>query len=232
VTPHGPLYCETGHPWLFMAEPVNTITNAFIVLAAILAWREVRRAKVGMPFDLTILLFLLFATGIGSFFWHAFRTRVALAFDALPGLLFLFVFSGLWINRLFGRWAAIFGAFGLLIAAAGSIYLTVTLFPVMRTFPPAISLAPGYATISLIGFSLVVVTVRKIGWTSAEIVAGALVCAITAAVCRSIDLAVCSVIPFGTHFLWHILLSTAAYLGIVFLLRQKVREAHASTGSA
>ena len=38
--------------------------------------------------------------------------------------------------------------------------LTVTLFPIMRTFPPAISLAPAYATISLIGFALVVVTVR------------------------------------------------------------------------
>lgn len=206
-----------------MAEPVNTVTNGFIIFAASLAWREVRRAKVGMPLDLSILLFLLFATGVGSFFWHAFRTRVALAFDALPGLLFLFVFSGMWINRLFGRWAGIFGALGLLVAALGSIWLTVTLFPAMRTLPPAISLAPAYATISLIGFGLVIVTIRKIGWTSAEIVAGALVCAITAAVCRSIDLAVCSVVPFGTHFLWHILLSTAAYLGIVFLLRQKTR---------
>lgn len=206
-----------------MAEPVNTVTNGFIIFAAFLAWREVRRAKVGMPLDLSILLFLLFATGVGSFFWHAFRTRVALAFDALPGLLFLFVFSGMWINRLFGRWAGIFGALGLLVAALGSIWLTVTLFPAMRTLPPAISLAPAYATISLIGFGLVIVTIGKIGWTSAEIVAGALVCAITAAVCRSIDLAVCSVVPFGTHFLWHILLSTAAYLGIVFLLRQKTR---------
>lgn len=223
MTPHGPLYCETGHPWLFMAEPVNTVTNGFIIFAAFLAWREVRRAKVGMPLDLSTLLFLLFATGVGSFFWHAFRTRVALAFDALPGLLFLFVFSGIWINRLFGRWAGIFGALGLLFAAFGSIWLTVTLFPAMRTLPPAISLAPAYATISLIGFGLVIVTIGKIGWTSAEIVAGALVCAIAAAVCRSIDLVVCSVVPFGTHFLWHILLSTAAYLGIVFLLRQKTR---------
>lgn len=206
-----------------MAEPVNTVTNGFIIFAAFLAWREVRRAKVGMPLDLSILLFLLFATGVGSFFWHAFRTRVALAFDALPGLLFLFVFSGMWINRLFGRWAGIFGALGLLVAALGSIWLTVTLFPAMRTLPPAISLAPAYATISLIGFGLVIVTIRKIGWTSAEIVAGALVCAIAAAVCRSIDLVVCSVVPFGTHFLWHILLSMAAYLGIVFLLRQKAR---------
>ena len=39
--------------------------------------------------------------------------------------------------------------------------------------------------------------------------------------CRSIDLMTCSIIPFGTHFIWHILLSLAAYLGIVMLLRLK-----------
>ena len=57
------MYCETGHPWLFMAEPVNTITNAFIILSAILAFRQVRKAQIGWPADIVILLFLLFATG-------------------------------------------------------------------------------------------------------------------------------------------------------------------------
>jgi hypothetical protein len=223
--PHGPLYCETGHPWLFMAEPVNTITNAFIVLASILAFLQVRRAKIGWPPDIVILLFLLFATGIGSFFWHAFRTRLALAFDAIPGLLFLFVFTGVWIGRLFGRWAGILGAIGLLLAATLSIVFSMWAFPGLRMLPPALSLAPAYATISVIGFFLVWATVRRIGWTSAEIVSGALACAITAAVCRSIDLMMCGIIPFGTHFLWHILLSIAAYLGIVFLIRQRTREA-------
>ena len=51
---HGPIYCETGHPWLFMAEPVNTITNAFIVLAAVLAFLEVRRAKSGWPVNWSV----------------------------------------------------------------------------------------------------------------------------------------------------------------------------------
>jgi hypothetical protein len=224
MTPHGPIYCETGHSWLFMAEPVNTITNAFIILSALAAFAHIRKARIGLPADLSILLALLFATGLGSFAWHAFRTRMALAFDAIPGLLFLFVFTGFWIGRLFGRWAGIAGAVALMLAAAGSIVLTVTLFPGIRNYPPAISLAPAYATISLIGFFLVVATIRKIGWTAAEIVSGALVCAIGAAICRSIDLMVCREIPFGTHFLWHILLSLSAYLSIVFLVRLRVGE--------
>jgi len=44
-------------------------------------------------------------------------------------------------------------------------------------------------------------------------------------VCRSIDLMMCGIIPFGTHFIWHILLSLAAYLGIVMLLRLKPQPA-------
>ena len=221
MTPQGPLYCETGHPWLFMAEPVNTITNAFIIVAAVFALREVRRAKVGMPFDLAILLFLLFATGIGSFFWHAFRTRVALAFDAIPGLLFLFVFAGLWIRRLYGPVAGALGALGLMRTTAGSIMLAMRLYPELRHMPPAISLAPAYATICVIGIALVVATARRLGAEPARVAAAALACAMGASICRSVDLMMCNVVPFGTHFLWHILLSLAAYLAIVMLTQLK-----------
>jgi hypothetical protein len=52
--------------------------------------------------------------------------------------------------------------------------------------------------------------------------------AVAAAVFRSIDLMTCDLIPFGTHFLWHLGLSTAAYLGIVLLVRMKK---HPSTSS-
>jgi hypothetical protein len=220
----GPLYCETGHALLFMAEPVNTVTNVFIIVAGIFAVREVQRARIGMPFDLALLLFLLFATGVGSFFWHAFRTRVALAFDAIPGLLFLLVFAGLWIRRLFGPWAGVLGAFGLMAAAAGAITLTVRLFPEIRQMAPAISLAPAYATISAIGIGLAIVTARRLGGEPARIAVFALASAIFASLCRSIDLMMCSAMPFGTHFLWHIFLSLAAYLAIVMLVKLRVAE--------
>ena len=59
MTPHGPIYCETGHPWLYMAEPINTLTNIFILIAAYLAFRQVGRSRVGYSADLSILLLLL-----------------------------------------------------------------------------------------------------------------------------------------------------------------------------
>ena len=73
---------------------MNTLTNAFILLAAYLAYRRLRAAKIGWPADIVVLLILLTITGIGSFLWHGLRLRWALALDATPGLLFLFVFAG------------------------------------------------------------------------------------------------------------------------------------------
>lgn len=221
MTPAGPLYCETGHPWLFMAEPVNTVTNAFIIIAAIFALRDIRRAKIGMPIDLAILLFLLFATGIGSFFWHGFRTRIALAFDALPGLAFLFVFAGLWMRVLWGGLAGLLGAIALLVASILSLYLGRLYLGGLPSMPPAIFLVPAYATVAVVGIILATVTTHRYGRGPARLGAAALASALIAAMCRSIDLMTCSIIPFGTHFIWHILLSLAAYLGILMLLRLK-----------
>jgi hypothetical protein len=220
MNPHGPIYCETGHPWLFMAEPVNTITNIFILLAAVMALREVRRARIGFPPGIAILLLLLFATSIGSFFWHAFRTRTALAFDALPGLLFLFVFSGLWMCALFGWLRALAGVVCMIAASIGAVWLWRHLGGAIGS---PFQFAPAFVVIAATGLSMAATTGRKFGASEARLGLAVMLCAMAAAVCRSIDLLACAVIPFGTHFLWHILLSTAAYMGIVLLLRFRTK---------
>jgi hypothetical protein len=218
MTPHGPIYCETGHPWLFMAEPVNTVTNIFILLAAAMALREVRRARIGFPPGIAVLLLLLFATSIGSLFWHAFRTRMALAFDALPGLLFLFVFSGLWMGALFGWLRALLGLSAMIAATLGAVWLWRLLGGAAGS---PFQFAPGFVVIAATGLGMAAATGRKFGASEARLGLAVMLCAIAAAVCRSIDLLVCSVIPIGTHFLWHILLSAAAYMGVVLLLRMR-----------
>jgi len=75
--------------------------------------------------------------------------------------------------------------------------------------------------IAVTGLGMVAATGRKFSAHEARLGLAVMFCAIAAAVCRSIDLLACSVIPIGTHFLWHILLSAAAYMGIVLLLRMR-----------
>jgi hypothetical protein len=210
-----------------MAEPVNTLTNLFILLAAIMALREVRRAGIGRPPGIAILLALLFATAIGSFAWHGLRTRIALAFDALPGLAFLFVFAGLWTGALWGRLAGWLGALGLLAACVGALYVGRTFLAGVAGLPPAFFLIPAYAAIAIFGTVLFAATRRRHDPAVARLGGIAVVCGIAAAICRSADLPLCRAVPFGTHFLWHILLSLAAYLGIVMLIRLKTPRAGA-----
>jgi hypothetical protein len=81
-------------------------------------------------------------------------------------------------------------------------------------------LPPGGATEA--GFRVIAVTVpfgALLLWATAKrfgpavfwIGAASLALGAAAASFRSLDLQACEVIPFGTHFLWHILLALAAY---------------------
>jgi len=222
MSPHGPIYCETGHPWLYMAEPVNTITNAFIILAAIFAYYRVRNARIGFPMDLSVLLILLAVTGIGSFLWHGLRTMWALQLDWIPGVLFLLAISGFWMRMLFGGIAGVFGAIAMFAAAVGSVILWRHYVGIPPGMPMNFAFIPAFVTIAVIGAGMVIFTNRKYGATAAQMGAVVLLCGVAAAVFRSIDPLTCATIPFGTHFLWHILLSAAAYLGIAMLVRMKV----------
>jgi hypothetical protein len=208
-----------------MAEPVNTLTNGFIILAAILAYLHVRRARVGFSSDLSVLLILLMVNGIGSTLWHGLRTNWALQLDWIPGVLFLFVLTGAWMRQLFGRVAGFAGPALMLAAAVGSVWLML-LFG--GGLPRTLMFVPAFATIALIALVMVLATAPKFGAGAASLGALSLMFAVAAAVFRSIDLMTCDLIPFGTHFLWHLGLSTAAYLGIVLLVRMKK---HPSTSS-
>jgi hypothetical protein len=50
-----------------------------------------------------------------------------------------------------------------------------------------------------------------------------LVTALIALFFRTVDLSVCSWIPFGTHFLWHSFLSGAGFIGVLGMLKMQTR---------
>jgi hypothetical protein len=215
---HGPVYCETGHPWLGMAEPVNTITNAAILIAAYFAYRYVKRSRVGFSGDLVLLLFLLTWVGVGSALWHGLRTSWALRLDWIPGVLFLLALTVLWIRQLFG-WAA--GVLGMILMLVVSMAGVRYFGNALAQITPNLRFSPMFATVTVFGLFMVTATARKYGASLATHGAFILLCGVGAAVFRSIDMVACPYVPFGTHFLWHMLLSTAAFLGVLLMVRMK-----------
>jgi len=202
------LYCERVGPGL-LAEPVNAATNAAFFIAAWLSWRQARRDHI-VTTDVRTLLVLIVAIGIGSSLFHTFATGWARLADELPILVFQLVFLWIYARRLLAwpRWGAL-----LAIVA----YLAVAL--VARRFPHLLN---G----SLIYTPALLMTLTLGSWHGAQrwaaryhlLIATTLL--VVAIALRTFDAAVCAAFPLGTHFLWHLMVATVAYLCVGALLAQ------------
>ena len=216
----GPVYCEdlSATPGVFPIEPMNTVSNGVIVLFGLaglyFVWKRDPRA-----WDLYALNLLTVFTGIGSGMWHGFRDGHWLFFEVTSGLLFLFFFLFCWARRLW----FIPGALVFLGAFYAGFRLSQPYWGMVQRW---VALAPAVVLASL---ALIAGTLR----TSREAAAYggvALAAALTALFFRSIDLAVCSSMPSGTHFLWHSFLSGAGFIGVLGMLRMN-RRAEVRSGN-
>ncbi len=205
----GPTYCETLYMGSgFPLEYVNTVTSFIPVLFGIaaLAWLYSKRER---RLDLWTLATLTTLTGLGSVWWHGSRIAIALAGDVFPGLFYFLLFLFLWPAYLFGlrKGALVFAGF------FGLVFVLTRFLPFGERNGPPQGL---FLTTFIVACGLLYATYRTYGsavWWGVAMIGSAL----TAAFFRTIDLEMCEVIPFGTHFLWHVFLGLAAYLGVRFL---------------
>lgn len=213
----GPLYCETpiGETIsTFPIEFVNTFSNIPAILFGLFAlWFVYFRAP--KRYELYFLGFFLFATGVGSTLWHGLRTGWALMLDVVPGLLFFLFFIFCWVALLRNRlWGILAIPLFFLIQ-----FLSVWLF---STF--SLSISPFFilfGVVFLFGAILLYFTFRKYGKKPVVFASLTIIFALFAAMMRTLDLLVCSNIPFGTHLLWHLFLGLAglAAIFVVYLLK-------------
>jgi hypothetical protein len=224
VLTFGPIYCEDSVALAsFPVEPINTISNAAIVLFGLatlyLTWKRAPRS-----YDLYGLGALLILNGIGSGLWHGTREPWALVWDVTPGLIFLFALAFCWARRLWTTLGAILALLG--------FYM---LFQFSREYFGAIqqrwvAIAPA---VVLMGMILVGQTAMR-SKPAALWGLAAIASSLAALGFRSVDLQACAYIPFGTHFLWHILNSAGAFMGVVALvtLQRKTSGARPRPSSA
>lgn len=188
-------YCERAD-FSFSSEPVNAVTNAAFIIAALVIW-----AVLGGKRDpgARLLAVVLMVIGIGSFLFHTFATRWALLADVLPILVFILVYLYLATRRFFGAplWVGI-----LAVAAYFPFSWAVSAAAIATVGPLNGSVSYLSVPILLLGYAAALwgrdpLTARGLA-TGAAIL-------IVSLFFRSIDAAVCSAFPLGTHFLWHTL---------------------------
>ncbi len=210
-------YCERLGPD-YWAEPVNAVTNAAFVLAALVMWVRIRGHGLWLAQALVVLLA---AIGVGSYLFHTHAQVWAALVDVTPIGLFILVYLfaanlHFWNMRL---WVALLGTLAFIpySIALTPVFNALPFFEISSFYWPVPLLIAGYA------FALrnrTSATSRGL-WIGAGILTPSLVF-------RSIDEPLCGAWPLGTHFLWHIL--NAVMLGWMIEVYRRHMLAGAGAG--
>ncbi|GAB4577085.1 MAG: ceramidase domain-containing protein [Roseibium sp.] len=201
-------YCERVGPE-FWSEPLNAVTNAAFLLAAVAAFILWRRKT---PDDLPalILIGIVFATGLGSFLFHTFATRWAALADVIPIALFIHVYLFVALKRFLRlRW---WPALAIVIA-----FFVATPFA-GRAVAPLIGSSAGYVPALMAIFVVGSLFVRQDKRLGSEVLLTGVVFTLSLTF-RTLDEPLCAQFEIGTHFLWHILNSIVLFLLLRVLIR-------------
>lgn len=203
------VYCERTAPGLFN-EPLNAISNLAFIAVALWAARQAARQKADAATWLLIVVVGLI--GLGSLAFHTFATRLSALADVIPIAVFIYGFLIYALRRFFKAswWAALAAAATLLIINIAS----------ERLLPPGL-LNGSVAYVPALAFALITaIAARTLGLAvQAQLTAAAVVLSVSL-IFRTLDQAACGLLPFGTHFVWHLL--NAAVLG--FYLEAALRH--------
>lgn len=185
-------YCERTDP-SYWSEPINAVTNAAFLIAAVIMWLRCRGHLSGQ-----VMAAILFAIGIGSYLFHTHATPWAALTDVAPivGFSLGYIFLA---NRDFWGFPVWLAALG----AAAYLPYTAALTPVFSALP-FFEISSFYWPLPVLIFAYAWLLRRRAPETARNLAIGAgLLCLSLSA--RSIDEPLCFAIPLGTHFLWHIL---------------------------
>ena len=186
------IYCERLDIGIW-AEPINAVTNAAFILIAIFMWLRCKSLVEGKT-----LSFLLCLIGCGSFLFHTFAQTWAAILDVTSILIFILTYIFV-ANRRFLAWSKI-----------------VSLVGVILFFPYHLFLVSILSNIQFLGSSLQYIPVAILIFIysgllrksepnlSRGLFIGATILCLSI-FSRAIDEPLCSIVPVGTHFVWHIL---------------------------
>lgn len=222
-------YCERGQDPGFWAEPVNALSNAAFIIAALVALIQIARAsdRRSCAAEAALALVVL-VIGIGSFLFHTYATRWAAYADTGPIGLFMIAYLAYALRRYLGvPWLAILLAvagFVWALKLAGDVACRPALLPITAAAgAPCLNGSAGYvpAFLTLVVVALVLAVRRHPAWRLMLAAGAVLALSLTA---RTLDLELCALTRIGgravgTHFLWHVLNALTLYLMLLAAIR-------------
>lgn len=187
-------YCERLGPGL-LAEPLNALSNAAFLIAAIWAARAALRR--GCEPVIWLLIGLVFVIGLGSLAFHTFANQWSMLADVLPITLFIYGYLGFALRRFlkFDWWKVGLGL--------GILFLVT--MATARIMPPGFMNGSGAYLPALVASVLVSIELLRQGHPAHLNVALASSVLFMSLIFRTADQVLCSLVPIGTHFIWHIL---------------------------
>jgi Ceramidase len=196
-------YCERIGPGL-AGEPFNALSNAAFFIAALWAARTAQRK--GVEPVIWLLIALVFVIGLGSLAFHTFASQWSELADVLPITLFIYGYLAFALRGFLklAWWA---------VALSLSTLFLVTLASA-RILPPGFMNGSGAYLPALIASVIVSLDLLRKGHPAQLNVSLASTILFVSLIFRTADQVVCSALPIGTHFIWHILngLVLALYL--------------------
>tara|TARA_R110002110_G_scaffold3421_9_gene17376 strand:- start:534 stop:1181 length:648 start_codon:yes stop_codon:yes gene_type:complete len=189
------IYCERTGPE-FWSEPLNAVTNLAFIIVAFLLVRLILRAGPDTRRDpaIWVLTGLVCVIGIGSGLFHTLATRWALMMDVIPIALFILIYTWYAIRRFAAApaWVCALG-----VAAVLALAMAV---PPLTGFRGGSYVAALTALVTIGGY--LKFGRRHPGGAALLIAAATFAVSLTF---RTVDAPLCETVPFGTHFMWHVL---------------------------
>jgi hypothetical protein len=203
------IYCERTSPELW-SEPLNAVTNAAFLIAAVAAfalWR--RHARTG-DWPALALILVTAAVGIGSGLFHTVATRWAGLADVIPIGVFILGYLVLALRRFLKL-----GAVGTGLGLAGYVAASVAVPWLVKLVPGPWESSGGYfpalLAMAAIGGLAKAMPARATHDAGGAVLLAAGLFTLSLAF-RSADRPLCGVLPAGTHFVWHLLNAAVLYV--------------------
>jgi len=195
-------YCEKAIYSGYL-EPINFFSNLFIIAAALSILAYMKKHKI-KDIKSKVLVSLVFLTGIGSMSWHLIQTAPTLLLDILPVMIFIFTSIYLIFQKITKNNTKAAAALAIIFAIIPLfVWASSLLLNISTNGPPFLGIIPALAfTVGFIYYKdkeTFKRTLLPLSFFAAAIFF------------RQIDLIACNIIPFGTHFMWHLMNSFAAY---------------------